>query len=411
MTVSSVAMRRMRRSTSFPAAFAALVRNPSLRMLGPAFAVSIGYIDPGNWATDLAAGAYGYRLMWAVLLANVIAIVLQVAVSELTIATGEDLATLTARRWPRLAPALWVVFQGAAVATDLAEFAGIVLGVQLLTHCSLVVAVLAGLAVVVAILALTDRSSKGLEYALMAALGLVAAGCLYQIPILRPSLGAILDGAVVPRLPDGTALLLVVGIVGATVMPHNLFLHSSLVRKACDGCAPEERRRRGRYFTAETLVALNVAAVVNGAILIVGASLHGADGSVERAFASLAPFGQRAAVLFGGALLISGIAASITATVSGDYIFAAFSPVRVAPALRRAATLLPAAAVIAGGASIGTLLVWSQVALALVLPVVLVPLVLLMCRACAPRFVVPAGVMSLVCVVFDALMIAQMLRG
>ena len=412
MTVSTVALKEFQRFNR-RSSLLGWLRTPWLRILGPAFAVSIGYIDPGNWATDLAAGAYGYRLLWVVFAANAIAVVLQLAVSRVTIATGEDLATLISRRWKRSATAFWLIFQGAAIATDIAEFSGIVLGVQLLFHCSLIASVIAGVAIVCTILLLTDRSSKGLEYALIGAIALISIGCMYQLPILHPSWSAILSGALTPQIPDTGAIVLIVGIIGATVMPHNLFLHSSLVRKNCTGCTDEERRRRGTFFARETLIALNVAAFVNAAILIVGAALHGADGSFEKAFASLVPVAAGSAVVFGAALLLSGVAASMTATVSGDYIFAAFSPVRISPLVRRAVTLVPAALVIAAGASITNLLIWSQVALALVLPVVLVPLILIMLerraggRLCGVRLIAPTIAMSLICIAFDAVMLLQ----
>ncbi len=379
--------------------------------------VSIGYIDPGNWATDLAAGAYGYQLLWVVLVANAIAIVLQIAVSEVTIATGEDLGTSIARRWPRASKALWTLFQGAAVATDVSEFSGIVLGVQLLFHCSLLASVLAGLAIVSAILALTDRTSKGLEYTLIGAVAIIALCCLYQIPMLHPSWGAVAQGATVPRVPDAGALVIVVGIIGATVMPHNLFLHSSLVLKNCATSTSEERKKHGRFFARETLVALNAAAVINAAILVVGAGLRGANGSFQQAVTMLVPVGSGAAVIFSAALLVSGIAASTTATVSGDYIFAAFSPLPISPLVRRAVTIIPAAFIIAAGASIPSLLIWSQVALALVLPIVLVPLVLIMLerrgsvRLCGARLIASTIAMATVCVVFDAVMLVQTVHG
>jgi manganese transport protein len=388
-----------------------VARSRWLRLLGPAFVVSIGYVDPGNWATDLGAGAYGYQLLWVVLVASAIAIVLQLAVSELTIATGQDLATLISRRWPRCSTLFWAIFQGAAVATDVAEFSGIVLGVELLFHCSLIVSVIAGLAIVAAILTLTDRTSKGLEYALLGAVGIISVGCLYELAIVHPAWGAVLHGATVPRVPDAAALVIVVGIIGATVMPHNLFLHSSLILKNCTGCTGEERKSRGRFFTRETLVALNAAAVINAAILIVGAVLRGAHGSFESAFAELIPAGAGAAVVFSGALLVSGIAASTTATVSGDYIFAAFSPLRISPVARRAITIIPAALLIATGVSIPSLLIWSQVALALVLPIVLVPLVIIMSPLCGRKLVVSTAAMAALCVAFDAVMIAQTIRG
>jgi manganese transport protein len=410
MTVSALVLREIHRSRRY-ATLVAVLRSRWLRMLGPAFVVSIGYIDPGNWATDLGAGAYGYSLLWVVLVANVIAVVLQVAVSELTIATGQDLGTLIAQRWPRAAKPLWMIFQGAAIATDISEFSGIVLGVQLLFHCSLIASVIAGLAIVAAILTLTDRTSKGLEYALIAAVGIISIGCLYELPIMHPAWGAVLQGAVTPRVPDAAALVIVVGIIGATVMPHNLFLHSSLVLKNCEGCDNEERKSRGRFFTRETLVALNVAAVINAAILIVGAGLRGAGGSFQGAFAQLAPVGAGAAVVFSGALLVSGIAASTTATVSGDYIFAAFSSLHISPIVRRAVTIIPAALVIATGVSVPSLLIWSQVALALVLPIVLVPLVIIMSRVCGRKLVASTAAMAIVCVAFDAVMLAQTMHG
>jgi manganese transport protein len=410
MTVSTAALRELHRSKRFVALLTAL-RSRWLQLLGPAFVVSVGYIDPGNWATDLAAGTYGYRLLWVVLVANAIALVLQLAVSELTIVTGADLATLIAQRFPRASNALWIVFQGAAIATDVAEFSGIVLGVELLFHWSLLMSVAAGLAIVAAILALTDRSSKGLEYALIGAIGIISIACLYELPILHPAWGAVLRGATVPTVPDAAALVIVVGIIGATVMPHNLFLHSSLVLKNCAGCTSEERRTRGRFFTRETLVALNVAAVINAAILVVGAALRGANGSFQQAFSSLVPIGGGAAVVFSGALLVSGIAASTTATVSGDYIFAAFSSLRISPVVRRGLTIIPAALVIAAGVSIPTLLIWSQVALALVLPVVLIPLVLIMSRTCGRTLVTATAGMAAVCIAFDAIMLVQTIHA
>lgn len=415
MTVSSLVMQGVQDSRRLPRSLVAALHTPWIRMLGPAFVVSIGYMDPGNWATDLAAGAYGYRLLWVVVAANAIAIVLQLAVSRVTMVSGSNLATLISRRWPHLSFAFWFVFQGAAVATDVSEFSGVVLGVRLLFHCTLLWSVVWGLAIVALVLAVTDRTSKGFEYGLIAAVGCIALGCLYQIPNLHPSWQAVAAGALVPRVPDGGALVLVVGIVGATVMPHNLFLHSSLLERQYVACTREGRERRERFFSRETLVALNLAAVVNGGILIVGACVHDAGGSIERTFAALLSTGNGAAVIFGSALLVSGIAASTTATVSGDYIFAAFSPVRMSPVFRRAITIVPAALCIAAGMNITDLLVWSQVALGCILPVVLVPLVRLLADTrridddrSSGRLLVWAIVASSVCVAFDVVMVVQM---
>jgi manganese transport protein len=413
MTVSAGALRDFQRSLALDRnVLRAVWNSPWLRIMGPAFAVSIGYIDPGNWATDLASGSYGYRLLWVVMIANVIAVVLQLAVTKVTIVTGSDLATLISRRWKNARTIFWLVFQGAAIATDLAEFGGVVLGLQLLFRWPIVVSVVAGLAIVSSIMLLSGRLSKTLEYAMMGALLAVSLGFLYQLLILHPSWSAVALGATVPNIPDGAAIVIAVGIIGATVMPHNLFLHSSLVHKNCADASPAERAKRGRFFARETLLALTAAAFVNAAILIVGAGLHGANGSVENAFASLAPVGAAAAAIFGAALLISGIAASVTATVSGDYIFAAFSPKAISPVIRRGVTLVPAAVVIVGGISITNLLIWSQVALAFVLPVALIPLVLIMLErrvrgTVSPHLITSTIAMSAACVGFDAVTLLQ----
>ena len=347
-------------------------------LLGPAFVVSIGYMDPGNWATDLGAGAFGYRLLWVIMAANVLAIGLQVSVSNLAVGTGSDLATLIAQRWPRARLSFWAVFQLTAMATDLAEFAGVVLGAQLLFHLSLAVAVLVGITVVTAVFACTDRRSRLLEYLMMSCVALVALACVYQLPSLHPVWSSVLEGALVPSVPSPEALVLVAGIIGATVMPHNLFLHSALIVKHTHHSSSNERVRAGHFFQKETLIALNVAAAANALILIVGASVSRAGVSVASVFSALFAIRADSSIVFGAGLLVSGIAALISATLAGDYIFAAFSPVQFPAPFRRAVTILPSAAAIVFGLSIPSLLIWSQVALAIALPAVLIPLALLL---------------------------------
>jgi manganese transport protein len=217
-------------------------------------------------------------------------------------------------------------------------------------------------------------------------------------------------GALIPHLPNTQALVMAVGIIGATVMPHNLFLHSALVRRSMGSGGPPTTANPShrRFFRSETLVALNVAAVVNTAILIVGAAVN-SGGSFQHAIALLRPYGGILGTAFGGALLLSGIAASLTATVSGDYIFRSLAPLRVTPVVRRAVTILPAAAVIAAGVSIPGILVWSQVVLALILPLALVPLVLLLREH--RRGALLTALASLLCVTFDVVMIVQLLHS
>src|SRR5579872_5356031 len=347
-------------------------------LAGPAFAVSVGYMDPGNWATDLAAGLYGMALLWSILVANAMAIVLQVLCVRLATATGDDLATHLVRRWPRHRSLFWAVSQGTAITTDLAEFTGIVVGLRLLFGIALPVAVVIGAIAVSVLFLLGNDRLRRLEVALISIVGLIAFAFVYELGLIHPSLGAVARGALFPTLPDGGALFLVISIIGATVMPHNLFLHSALVAARGQGLPRTQRLANGAVYHRETIVALNLAAFVNGAILVVGALVSRADGSIEHAHVVLGPLlGTGAAVAFGAALLLSGVAASTTATLAGDVVFRTFSPIRVATSLRRALTLAPAAIALLAGASPTNLLIWSQVALALALPVVVVPLVAL----------------------------------
>lgn len=390
-----------------------------LRFAGPAIAVSIGYVDPGNWASDIAAGAYGFRLLWVIVVANAIAVVLQLAVSRVTVATGEDLAGGIARRWPRFAPAAWVLFQGAVMATDVAEFTGIVLGAQLLFGLPTVWSVFFGIVVVGTILGVNRRGLRLFYAATVAAVAAIAAILLKLVGIVGPDPVAVARGALVPSIPDVSALLIIVSIVGATVMPHNLFLHSALVRRRIADLPAEQRPRAGRFFDWETIVALNIAALVNGAILIVGASLTSHPATIGEAFAALRPSGGvDAAALFGAALLISGIAASATATLSGDSICVSLAPVKFSPFLRRAIAIAPAAVFLVLGANATALLLWSQVALCFVLPIAIVPVLAILYdverrrRGGARRsFLIASVVAGTVCVALDVTLLWQTATG
>jgi manganese transport protein len=388
---------------------------PRLALLGPAFAVSIGYMDPGNWATDLAAGVYGYRLLWSIFLASTIAIVLQVAVSRVTVAHGKSLGALILERWPRAKLAFWLVFEGAAIATDLAEFGGVVIGIQLIFRCSMMVAVAAGLLAMALLFSITSRRTKGLEYLLMGSVGIIGLAFSYETVMLHPIVGDLIHGASIPALPDANAIVIVVGIIGATVMPHNLFLHSSLILNSTRTLPIEEARKTGTFFSRETVVALSGAALVNAAILVVGAALHGRT-SIDDAFSALLPAAGGLALMFGIALLVSGLASSATATVCGDYISETFGTVRLGTGTRRALTILPAAVALGAGVNATQLLIWSQVALAFALPAVLVPLVAIMLRTAfvegkrSSRVLIGASItMAAVCIGFDAVAFIQCL--
>lgn len=310
-----------------------------------------------------------------------------------------------------------MAFQGAVVVTDLAEFTGIVLGLQLLFQFSIGWSVGLGLGIVWCLLLVTSRRLRLFEAAMLAAIGAIAVVFLDLIGIVRPDAAAVAQGALLPSIPDAGAILIIVAIIGATVMPHNLFLHSWLVKQRCESLGEGDRRARERFFTRETIVALNIAALLNAAILIVGASLHGHPTSIGDAFAALAPLGGiNVPQLFGAALLISGIAASATATLSGDSIVAAFSPVRIPAPVRRAVAVFPAAGLLLWHVDPTMLLIWSQTGLCLILPIALIPLLAILHKteAASPRsdrrrFFTMCAVATALCVALDVTLLAQTL--
>jgi manganese transport protein len=273
-----------------------------LGFLGPAFTVSIGYIDPGNWATDLAASADGCRLLWVVLTASAIALILQIGSAQLAVVTGDDLASLISWRWPRASAPLGALFELAVIAIDVA---GIVVGLRLLFHLPITVAALLSVAVVAVIFLFNVGRLRRLELALILMRALVGAGVLWETWRLRPPLTAIAAGAIIPRMPDRAAMLIAIGIVGATVMPHNLFLHSALVKEKCRGESGAARAQHGRFFTIETLLALTSAEAVNAAILIVAANagassyaaIHSRAGAIAAIVLGLSAAAKAARVL------------------------------------------------------------------------------------------------------------------
>jgi manganese transport protein len=271
---------------------------------GPAFLVSIGYMDPGNWGTDLAAGSrFGYSLLWVLVAANLTAVLLQYLSAKLGIATGQDLAAAVGSRLP--APArigYWLVAEGAMLATEMAEFIGVVVALRLL---GIGLAPAIGLGAVLVLGLLASRSMRRIERTIFVLLGVIGGVYALEVAMARPSAGPILAGAAVPSL-NGSSLPVAVGILGAVVMPHNLFLHSGLIRSRCGGEPP---RRVLRRSTIETAVALNLALLINAAILIMAAATFGRHGvvvdSLGQAHETLRPMlGPLAAAGFAVALLV-----------------------------------------------------------------------------------------------------------
>lgn len=386
-----------------------------LRIAGPAFVVSVGYMDPGNWATDLAAGAYGGSLIGVVILAGALAIVLQILAVRLGAATGRDLATLIAERWPRGARSFWAVAFGSAIATDLAEFTGIAIGLHLLFGLALAPSALIAATLLAAFFAIVGRRVRRVEIALMISVAAIALGYCVQVFLAHPDWSTLAHQAFAPLPLRREAMIVAVGIVGATVMPHNLFLHSALIARRSED--PEvDAARLTRTYAMETIAALIAATFVNAAILIVGVHLHAPDGSIDAAYSELVRDTSRfAAIVFGAALVVSGFASATSATLAGDYIFRGFGFGTLSANSRRAITLLPAIVAVVVGADPDRMLLWSQVVLALALPVVLVPLLRFTCDAgLMGRFASPRGLRAAgfsaaaICAIFDVGLLASM---
>ena len=343
----------------------------SVAFAGPAFLVAVGYMDPGNWGTDLAGGSrFGYRLLWVLAVSNAMALFLQYLSAKLGIATGEHLATLIARnRRARSRIAYWLVIEGAMLATEMAEFLGVVVALRLLFPLNLSAAIALGAAMVLGLIAVGGKRRRRLERLIFGLLAVVGAAYVLELWLASPSGDVV--GGLVPGGLSGSALPLAVGILGATVMPHNLFLHSGLILSRAEQAT--DKRRVLRHSTVETAVALNLALLVNAAILIMAAAtFHPAGKEIEtlsQAHRTLAPLlGQAAAGAFALALLASGLASSMTGTLAGQMVLDGFLGLRLPLVVRRTVTMIPAIVVLAFGVGEVVALVWSQVVLSLVLP-------------------------------------------
>ncbi|MCC6177923.1 MAG: Nramp family divalent metal transporter [Chloroflexi bacterium] len=379
-------------SSPFPTPTRTPVRGPffgssrrRLAYLGPAFLVSVGYMDPGNWATDIEGGAhFGYSLLWVLLAANLTALLLQHLSAKLGLATGMTYPRLCRERFPRpLTYFLWVTAELAAIATDLAEFLGAALGFYLLLHIPLLPAALLTFGVVFGILALYRFGHRAVELTIVGCVAVVGAAYLLEVWLVHPDWASIAHGLVVPRL-NGDSLLIALGMLGATVMPHNLYLHSGVIltRRRRD---PVANRRAIRLAFLDSLVALNLAWLVNSAILVMAAAsffVHGLDiTSIEEAHTTLLPLlGELAAGAFAVALLASGLSSSTTATLAGQIIVEGFLTIRISMFLRRGITAVPALIAIGLGLDAYWILILSQVALSLQLPFAIAPLVWLTAR-------------------------------
>ncbi len=380
---------------------------------GPGYLVAVGYMDPGNWATDIAGGAqFGYTLLTMVVLSNIMAILLQTLAARLGVASGRDLAQACRDRYSRTtAIGLWVLAEIAIAATDLAEVIGSAIALNLLFGLPLTLGVLLTSLDVLMVLYLQQHSFRYVE-ALVVVLIAGIAGCFaIELAFTRPDIFGVVSG-IVPTTAlfrDRQMLYVAIGILGATVMPHNLYLHSSIVQTRKYGNDEASRGEAMRFATFDTLVALMSALFINGAILIVAAAtFHGTGyervADISDAYKLLAPLlgTSLASTLFAVALLFSGQNATLTGTLAGQIVMEGFLELRVRPWLRRLSTrlvaIIPALVVIVlyGERGSGQLLVLSQVILSLQLPFAVFPLIRFTSdRRIMGRFVNPAWVKAI----------------
>ncbi len=352
--------------------------------LGPAFVAAVAYIDPGNFATNIAGGAkFGYLLLWVILAANLIAMVVQTQSAKLGIATGRNLAELCRERFSRRTSiGLWVQAEVVAMATDIAEVVGAALGLNLLFGVPLFPAgVLAG-AGAFAILALQQMGFRRLEAGITALVGVVVASFVFELFHAAPDGGEVAKHLVLPGFEGTESILLATGIIGATVMPHVVYLHSALTQKRIVGRDDAEKKRILGFEKVDVVIAMTLAGAVNLSMMVIAAALFHEGGlagidSIEGAFEGLKTLvSPRAATIFGVALLASGFASSSVGTMAGQVVMQGFIRRRIPIFVRRAVTLAPALLVLGIGINPTDALVGSQVVLSFGIPFALVPLLI-----------------------------------
>ncbi len=347
-----------------------------LPFVGPAVIASIAYMDPGNFATNIEAGAkYGYMLLWVVLFANVAAMLFQAQSARLGIVSGRSLASLCSEFLPRpLVYFMWVVSEIGAMATDLAEFLGAAIGMSLLFNWSLMNCLFLTGAATYAILTLQGAGFRPMEAIIASFIAVIGASYIIELWIAPPVWSEAFLGAATPRLTDARSVAIAVGIIGATIMPHAIYLHSDLTHARVPVSLPAEIRRVLKFSNIEVLIALGVAGLVNMAMVCMSAAVFHADNSqvaeIETAYRTLIPLlGGAAATIFMISLLASGLSSSVVGTMAGQGIMQDFVRFRIPLWLRRGLTMIPAFVVVAMGYGATDALVMSQIALSLVLPV------------------------------------------
>ena len=356
------------------------IKSSARRLLGPAFVAAIGYIDPGNFATNIESGsAYGYQLLWVVLWANLMAMLIQYLSAKLGIVTGKNLAEHLRDQLPRWAVVpYWLQAELIAMATDLAEFIGAAVGFQLLLGVNLLEGATITALVTLAILTLGKRSQKPLEIVIGALLLVVAVIYVAELMMAKPALAPLAHGLMVPSLTEPKQIYLAAAILGATVMPHVVYLHSAMFS------APTEHSvtKRLKMTRVDVLIAMTIAGFVNIAIIAMAAAVFHHTGrtdiaSIETAYQTLTPLlGKGAALLFGLSLIASGLSSTVVGTLAGQVVMQGFVRFTIPLWVRRVVTMLPAFGFIAMGVSTTDILVASQVVLSFGVALAIIPLLI-----------------------------------
>lgn len=354
-----------------------------LPFLGPAFIAAIAYIDPGNFATNIAAGSkYGYLLLWVILFSNIMALIIQSLSAKLGIATGKNLAEVAREEFPKpVSIGLWIQGELVIMATDLAEFIGAALGIYLLFGIPILEASLIAAVGSFAILELQRRGYRSLEAGITGMLFIVVLSFIVQMFFAKPDVPSLLHGLFTPQFDGLDSVILAAGILGATVMPHAIYLHSALTQNRIVGETDKEKKQIFRFEFIDILIAMLIAGFINGAMLIVSSALFHKNGLfVEDLDVAFNYFGQLvnpiSATLFGLGLLIAGLSSSSVGTMSGDVIMQGFIHFRIPLYVRRFITMVPPIAVIALGINPTTALVISQVILSFGIGFALIPLIM-----------------------------------
>ena len=356
-----------------------------LPFLGPAFIAAVAYVDPGNFATNMAAGSqYGYMLLWVVLAANLMAMLIQSMSAKLGIATGRSLPEVCRDRFPRpVVIFLWLQAELIAMATDLAEFVGAALGIYLVFGIPLFAAGLLTGVIAFTILGLQSYGFRRLESTIAVLVGVIVIAFGLEVFGARPSWGAVATNTLIPHLDGQASILLAAGILGATVMPHVIYLHSALTQKRIVGANPEAKRKIFHFELIDVVIAMGIAGVINLAMLSMAAAVFGTRGMTNagadlvQVFGGLDQYvGDHSGLVFGIALMASGISSSSVGTLSGQVVMQGFIRRQIPVFLRRAITMVPAMLLIASRFDPSHALVLSQVALSFGIPFAMIPLVL-----------------------------------